>query len=444
MFGTKKRLGIRNCSYVLSKYFPYHGESASTSIRRNVKKDNCTPSYQIPRFLFLTCTALKKIKGTWEHKKLFKLYLHPQNPKYISIIFDKTIAYRVLKMEFTDHNKTFQEMLDLICNQTLIDISSIIHLCEKNEIFEMNITRGNIDAKLFYSSWTVFVLGTILNVTLFVIIWKLFISQTFIYQLNLLVTDMLVMLSIPLTIYFPIIVAKGNPVHDYLLPSLDILLTSSTVLFALVTISENVLNSLHKFHFTSNALKKKKKKISIALWLYCLLVFLLFYISIVKKTFQIFNKIVVWMAVIVTGLTCIFILIFYFSTIFYYCRYDFNQETLLTNTGANKYILKIRVFNRFKKSKDIIFNGLAVLTFCCGYMFCIGIHIYEMGTNTFIRNKNVNIAMLYIPWIIPAIMPMILVLSHKRLRCYIIKRLKKRQNHDIEQTEMVTLDICNE
>ena len=347
-------------------------------------------------------------------------------------------------MEFTDHNKTFQEMLDIICNQTLIDISSIIHLCEKNEILEMNITKDNVDAKLLYASWTVFVLGTILNVALFVIIWKLFISQTFTYQLNLLVTDMLVMLSVPLTLYFPIIVPKGNPVHDYLLPSLDILLTSSSVLFALVTISENVLNSLHKFHFTSKVLKKKKKRISIALWLYCLLVFLLFYISIMKKAFQIFNKIVVWMAVIVTGLSCIFILIFYFFSIFYYCKYYSNQEALLTNTGANKSILKIRVFNRFKKSKGIIFNGLAVFTFCCGYMFCIGIHIYEMVTKTFISNKNVNIAMLYIPWIIPAIMPMLLVLSHKRLRCDIIKRLKKRQNHDMEQTEMVTMDICNE
>ena len=77
-------------------------------------------------------------------------------------------------------------------------------------------------------------------------------------------------------------------------------------------------------------------------------------------------------------------------------------------------------------------------------MFCIGIHIYEMGTNTLISNKIVNIAMLYIPWIIPAVMPVLLVLSHKRLRCDITKRLKKRQNHDMEQTEMVTMDICNE
>lgn len=347
-------------------------------------------------------------------------------------------------MEFTNHNKTFQEMLDIICNQTLIDISSIIHLCKKSEVFELDITKGNIDAKLLYSSWSVFALGTILNVALFVIIWKLFISQTFIYQLNLLVTDMLVMLSVPLTLYFPIIVPKGSPVHDYLLPSLDILLTSSSVLFALVTISENVLNSLYKFHFTSKVLKKKKKKISITLWLYCLLVFLLFYISIVKKTFRIFNKIVVWVAVMVTALSCICILIFYFFSIFYYCKYYSSQETLLTNTRANKSILKIRVFNRFTESKDIIFNGLAVLTFCCGYMFCIGIHIYEMGTNTLISNKIVNIAMLYIPWIIPAVMPVLLVLSHKRLRCDITKRLKKRQNHDMEQTEMVTMDICNE
>ena len=331
---------------------------------------------------------------------------------------------------------SFQKFKLWFCQQQDVNLSFYIeHFCPNvvnNEVNEKELLQ------LLIITVTIFISGLILHILLLYKVVNL-IQRRYCFTLltNLIVTGILILISMmAFMIYifnFPQL--RSDALHQYIFPSIDILL-SSVSLFSISVMS------IEKVAMTSNAVKIKRffhpklcKRVLIGIWVYNVIVFMISLSRVYWKFNQYFETLFTVTVVSIILLTCFITVVCYLTIvckmISQSCRCNIDSPVLLHFQPINK-----------KKRSKILKNSLisisVFLPFTFGWIFYLSINSYEILFKTFIDNKHLDFAMIIVPWIVTATNPIVVIAFNKSFRKLLVSKVtrKKDQCNEILQSDI--------
>ena len=340
---------------------------------------------------------------------------------------------------------SFEEFKLWFCQQQDVNLSIYIeHFCPNvanNEVHGERDSNLNDEEKyrlqLLSITVTIFISGLILHILLYKVI-KL-IQRYFCFMLltNLIVTGILILISMmAFMIYvFHSRQSWSDAFHQYIFPSIDILL-SSVSLFSISVIS------IEKVAMTSNAVKIKRlfhpklcKRILIGIWVYNIIVFMISLSRVYLKFNRYFEILFTVTVVSIILLSCLITVVCYLTII---CKIISQSRRSNIDSPGLSYFRPINKKKRSKVLKNSLISISVFLPFTFGWIFYLSINSYEILFQTFMDNKHLNFAMIIVPWIVTATNPIVIIVFNKSFRKVLISKVtrKKDQSNETLQSDI--------
>lgn len=336
-------------------------------------------------------------------------------------------------------NVSWRELSAWLCNETFIRQYRWNITCPivESDNIGFNNTGGAVVVspavlKMVIMAGIIFLFGITFNVCLLVTLnsEKRFHKPSWKYVTNLAVADILCMISMAGFVLYILATPANwsNSLHSYLFPSLDIFLSSASMLsVATVALDRVYAIMLLQKHNSSSVIGNPRLVIGI-IWGYSIVVFTLALCRVVLKHIRVYNDFVFWLATgiaffgaVIVTLTCYVIIVFYY--IKYSCTWWLNWRMCsLTPQLLQKDDLRndIEIVSEQKLMQSrlakILLTAVTPLPFIMGWSFFLGTQTYEVITKTYITDLHYNIAMIVVPWIVSALNPLIYMLISPSIR----------------------------
>ncbi|XP_057297596.1 melanocortin receptor 4-like [Hydractinia symbiolongicarpus] len=337
-------------------------------------------------------------------------------------------------------NMSWNGVYAMICNDTDSSMKEICaelshHYQTANSTSQQSKDTLN---KIIIAGIITFVVGVLFNLLLLITIWsrKNLHKSSWVFVSNLAIADILVLVSMAIYLFY-IAYTPSWPtsVHIFLFPSLDIFLSSASML-SVASIAFDRLMALSLCQqFAERYNRMAPRSIITSIWLYSILIFLLAAGRMVLSQNHIYNMVVFWMATsvaffasILLTFTCYIVIVvcyvrksgFYNKLIQSSLVIKFLGDDLIVLEGP---LSNIGVTGR-RSAKSLILI-LASLPFLTGWSFFLGVQVYEVISGVFLTDFNLNMAMLLVPWAASAFNPIAYICLIRSIRQEVKKMLKR-------------------
>ena len=332
-----------------------------------------------------------------------------------------------------------------LCNHTIIHTDKLNVTCETlnrgNNSYYINGTEDISPEilKVAIMAGIIFLIGIIFNIGLLITSSnnKRFRKPSWKYITNLAVADILCMITMAGFVLYILAtpVTWSNGLHDYLFPSLDIFLSSASML----SVAAIALDRVYTIRFlekqVSSPVILKPTLVIASIWGYSIIIFSLALCRIIVKRNRAFNKIVFWVATSIAFFGAVMVtIICYVIIIFYYIKYTFSSSNQILNSSVPQLLREdetdgINMVREHKiKQKRItkaFLTAMTPLPFIMGWSFFLGTQTYEIVTKKFITDIHYNIAMIIVPWLVSALNPVVYMLLTASIRKQVKTTLRR-------------------
>jgi len=287
----------------------------------------------------------------------------------------------------------------------------------------------------------VFVLGIAFNAGLLTLLLtqKRFFKPSWYYVCSLFVADVLMlfnMVAFVIAMLRPLYPLQGR-LEVYLFPSLDIFLSSASML-SVAAIALDRMFTICMFKNLSIWYRRRKLLISKvvvpSIWLYCIAMLLASLVRVFAKTTDKYNVVLFWIAAVfalvgavgVTGISYLVIAITYIKHRFWDTTKSTGNSSVESLTETQHRNGKLIRRNSPTKVAKAFWICLAPIPFIAGWSFFLGVQCYEIIFDVFLNSQALNLAMMFVPWIVSAFNPVMYFLIHKKLRNAVCRLVSKR------------------
>ncbi|XP_057297485.1 atypical chemokine receptor 3-like [Hydractinia symbiolongicarpus] len=330
-------------------------------------------------------------------------------------------------------NMSWQKLEELLCNDTRN--AQVYNVCaEINQHYRRaNNTFMQTDSedlhKILIAGLFLFIFGMVSNITLLATILsrKRFYKASWSYVCNVTIADILVLISMAVYLFYLYYTPDWpKNLHMYLFPSLDMFLSSASMLSVASISIDRVMTISVWGRIKMNRKKNLPRYIIISIWVYSVFILALAIGRMFVAYNETYNEVVFWIATVVAlfasviaTLTCNAIIIFYFVRDSTVCAKIMQSPLLshLIKDGVGATDDRVRKINEQKNRihRSFIFI-IAPLPFLIGWSFFLGIQTYENVTGGILKGEHINMAMLVVPWVVSVLNPISYIAMSRSVR----------------------------
>lgn len=392
-----------------------------------------------------------------------------------------TLPRQLVQSWFCNDNYSAADILAFL-NLTCDDYSEESNVYSTEEVVSSG-SRKHLEHITIIAS-VIFVLGVVFNLGLLRILYckKRFFKPSWYYVCSLVVADLLVLINMLGFVFYLIYPPTNWPrnIRSFLFPSLDIFLSSASMLSVTAIAIDRVLTVVAQRYRYSKQRSKLVKCVLAGVWMYCLFIFTLACCRIQFPANKKYHLFVFWLATLVAFVGCVTItlicylvlsclylhhtifsktsssqkrvvdqLIPHNGTIAVYIGNNNNNNNLSSNhyNGINNKENNCTTRTRALK-KTFIWKAITIcfssLPFVIGWSFYLGVQTYEMITDSFLSGQALNMAMLLVPWVVSAVNPVVYICSNRTIRRAAIDclyRCKRKQNAQQPVSSSTSIEI---